>query len=271
MFQPTAIEKVIFYNLMGVKAPLFLFDEKEIKDLKQKGFVEDEGFYLKGKVLEKYSYNKDLVDVVLSKSWIFRFLPFVRQVGVCNSLAIGNSDAGSDIDLFLVVDHERFFTARFFTSFIFQVLGKRRYGEKVAGRFCLSFWVSDRCLNMSDLLIDDDYYFKFWLNNIWWLLDDCRVVDMFLEENTENIFRSYQSSLLAVEKRTSWFEKIMSGRFGNVLEGLLEKYQMERANKKYKQKKSPKGVVLRRGVFKCHDKDIRWDFRDRFRRFLSSL
>ncbi len=53
------------------------------------------------------------------------------MVAVVNSLAMHASDTDSDIDLFIVSDPNRMWLVRILSTFIFHILGVRRYGSKI--------------------------------------------------------------------------------------------------------------------------------------------
>ena len=69
--------------------------------------------------------------------------PFVEMVAVCNNLSYDNPTESSDIDLFIVIKKGRMWIARLIVSLILQFHGVRRHHDKIAGRFCLSFFGFD--------------------------------------------------------------------------------------------------------------------------------
>ncbi len=88
-------------------------------------------------------------------------LPFVRAVAVCNSLAYGNARAESDIDLFIVTAAGGVWWARGLALTLLKLLGLRP-------EFCLSFFVDEDNLNLSDLrLAPDDIYLAYWLATLY--------------------------------------------------------------------------------------------------------
>ncbi len=102
---------------------------------------------------------------------MLRFVPGVRMVAVCNSLALGEVRPESDIDLFIVARAGWLFRVRFLSVLLMQVLGVRRYGKKVAGRFCLSFYVDERALDLSWVEMSGDYMER-WLSSLRPIVDD---------------------------------------------------------------------------------------------------
>lgn len=79
---------------------------------------------------------------------IMRWLPFVRMIALSGSLALDNSKAKSDIDLFIVGRHGRLWMTRLLTKLLAICLGLHRWDSVVAGRLCLNHYVSDRALTL---------------------------------------------------------------------------------------------------------------------------
>lgn len=97
----------------------------------------------------------------------FRFLPGVRAVAVCNTVALGTADKNSDIDLFIITASGKLWTARIFCTLFCQILRIRRHHKKVAGRFCLSFFVTENFLDFEKIAIEPrDPYLAFWISSL---------------------------------------------------------------------------------------------------------
>jgi hypothetical protein len=81
-------------------------------------------------------------------------------------------DADSDIDLFVVTSPRRLWTVRILMTLVFQLLGVRRYGKKIAGRLCLSFFSTTDGLDMSEIALDGgDPYLATWVKYLSPILD----------------------------------------------------------------------------------------------------
>ncbi len=88
--------------------------------------------------------------------WIFSLCPFVRDVYVVNSVARGTASETSDIDLFIVTDYRKVAVARFFLVLVTQLFRLRVHGNKVAGRFCLSFLVDSEHADLQQIMFSHD-------------------------------------------------------------------------------------------------------------------
>ena len=95
--------------------------------------------------------------------WLSR-LNFVKMIAVCNNAGYNNAAAPSDIDFFIVAAKGRLWQARLAAIIITTILGVRRRGDQVTNRICLSFYLADHHLNLSDVgLLPNDPYLTYWL------------------------------------------------------------------------------------------------------------
>lgn len=72
-----------------------------------------------------------------------KHIPFVRGIALAGSQALGQQRISSDIDLLIITDPRRMWTARTLLSIWFQIFGVRRHGNKTANRFCLNHYLSN--------------------------------------------------------------------------------------------------------------------------------
>lgn len=80
----------------------------------------------------------------LIRRFIFalQYIPFVRGVALGGSQAMGRQSEGSDIDLMIITDKNFMWLGRTLVTAYFQLLGIRRYGGKIANRFCLNHYLA---------------------------------------------------------------------------------------------------------------------------------
>ena len=202
-----------------------------------------------------------------------KFVPFLRMVAVCNNLAFGRVKPDSDIDLFIVARKGRLFIVRSFVTIILQLMGVRRHGNKIAGRFCLSFFVDDSALCLKKLALEDDVYLAFWIKSMKPVLDDGVFKD-FIRENTwidsfvekdglQNYDHLLKSNTPFVR---SLFEKTFSGFFGNFWNEILASWQIKRARRKSKNLESRNGITVSEHILKFHNRDRRDEYRKLWRK-----
>ncbi len=113
-----------------------------------------------------------------------RAVPFLRAVFVCNSVGMGQAEAESDIDFFIVAAPQRIWIVRFFCNLILRLWGLRTYGEKIKNRICLSFFVDEHHLGLSDMRVaEDDIHLAYWLHQMAPIYDPHNLYAKFLRAN----------------------------------------------------------------------------------------
>ncbi len=220
------------------------------------------GFYfLSGRdVLVQLRKDREgMHDVLMRKveryRWIFRMVPGLRAVYVCNRLAIAQARETSDIDLFVVVRGGRMFTTRFFLLFFLQIFGLRIHPKKRFGRFCPSFFVDETQLNFESLLLQPrDQYFAYWVLLLKPVLGriDLRAANPWLTSyfSEDVLRRSLGGVCVDMSRRDAVF-------FGGALESFLRRWQLKKLSRKYPDGARPKGVVISDGCLKFHEDDRR--------------
>jgi hypothetical protein len=200
---------------------------------------------------------------------LLRWVPFLRFVGVCNSLAFSRVNAGSDIDLFIIAKTGRLFIVRSIVTLIFQVLGVRRHGDKVAGRFCLSFFVDDEHLDLSEISIERDIYLAFWVRSMKPVLED-GVYQDFVSANSwidsyfEDIALIPEKNGSSFSKLKGFFEFVFFPYLANIVESILARWQLKRARLRASSVIDCSGLIVRPGILKFHNIDRRAEYRGRW-------
>lgn len=190
-----------------------------------------------------------------------KWIPSLRMVGVCNNLAFGDIDEKSDIDLFVIAKKGRLFTVRFLVTAILHVLGVRRYGNRVAGRFCLSFFVDDSNLDLKSIAIENDVYLAYWAKTMKPVIDDGAsgeflaanswIKDYFEDGTKFDVDKSY----LVAEKKPRSGEKSSS-----FFEDYFKKRQLKSARRKYEDLEDKSGTIIGDHMLKFHDLDRRKEY-----------
>ncbi len=116
---------------------------------------------------------------------ILRLIPTIQMVGVTGSLAMDNTNADDDIDLFFVVDNGTIWLSRLLVVLFADFLGARRTvtSKDVANKFCLNMFVTvngmkiprkdqnlytaHEVLQMKPVLIRNNMYRLFLERNSW--------------------------------------------------------------------------------------------------------
>lgn len=239
---------------------------------------EGEFYFLRGR--------EDLVNVrehrqnLAQKLWrkvehyasLFALCPFVRMAAVCNTLAYGNVKETSDIDIFVVTAPGRLATTRFFVKLLTQLFGVRAHHEKKAGRFCLSFFVTEASMNLAPLAHHFDPHLAYFVLSMKPFFG-LETYGDFLKANEDWVGAYFKRSLTpqpGARKRypvasfLRWISEKILSVFGALGESFFSKY-LEKHDHMHK-KKFPKstGIVIRKDVFKFHEHDPREEIAKKF-------
>lgn len=99
------------------------------------------------------------------------WLPWVKMIAVCNSLAFSFTNDESDIDLFIVTERGRIWSTRLILTGALALM-RARPGERAKDPLCLSFFVAEDRLDISSVKIGpEDPYLTFWIATLSPVLD----------------------------------------------------------------------------------------------------
>ncbi len=218
---------------------------------------------------------------------VLRLVPFVRFVGVVNTLALDNARPESDIDLFIIVKRRRLWLTRAVVTAFVHALGVRRHGSTVTDRVCLSFYVSDGALNLEPLkhpAIAHDSYLAYWVTEVVPLFSRCDAWQSFLQANawvSERIPHGlavmpvpYFDDGAAAKAIRALPELLGYSAIGDAFEWLARAVQHRHMYAKQGSRVHTKStdVVVSDDVLKFHEKDRREVYYAAFhRRFIESL
>jgi len=181
---------------------------------------------------------------------LISFLPFVRAVAICNSLALQMVHEDSDIDLFIVAASGRVWSTRWWVTGILALL-RMRPGEAVRDPICVSFFVDETVTDLSKLMIERDVYFEYWLRSLMPIV------------GASSLFK--YGAIVAPEFRVaSHRSRIREFFAGVVSEAFLRRQQMNIMPEEVKNraKLEDTTVVLSDTIIKLHQNDRREDLRE---------
>lgn len=215
----------------------------------------------------------------------FRYLPFIRCIAVCNTLAYSNTRDDGDLDLLVITEPGRIWTARMLATSLAQFLGWRPDLRHTRDAICLSFFLAEDAFDLQSIaLTPDDRYLCYWLDQLVPLYGDASVVDALREKNQWYRKRlSHAYGTLPARRRIvtstpvstavkSVLRAVHAGSFGKTLERRYEQIQRhllpdrlrDMANKDTR-------VVVSDGMLKFHDNDRRAAFAQQFATRLASV
>lgn len=267
---PMTIDEISHY-LLGIKT-----DRPHLKlYLEQSNLIDhSHGYYFlknRAELVERRNMNLSVTDKLWRRVYkflgLFSAIPFIKMIAICNTLAYNNPTAESDIDLFVVTKKDRLFTSRAILSILTHLLGIRRHGKKIAGRFCLSFFSAENVMNLEGLCLKPyDIYAAYWTMSLAPVYGS----ETYAKFVTENAWlkRYFPDGIVPrseflrqpglISSAIKYLlEKLLSGNFGDKIERFFGKYMVNRAEKKASKLPDRRGTIISKDMLKFHDHDIR--------------
>lgn len=206
---------------------------------------------------------------------VIRYIPFVRAIFLCNTVAMGAAQAGSDVDLFIVTAAKRLWITRLLVTVMMAVTGMRRSKNTVAGKICLSFYVSEDGLNLGKIAIDEDIYLAYWLHTLRPLYDPTDIQSALYHKNSwakrkipNGLTISRSRPGLAVQPSKELPKRIVEtmwkAPFGDLLESQAKQIQQTKMklNRMSVQHDDNTNVVISDTMLKFHENDRRQLYHD---------
>ncbi len=246
--------------------------------LRKHGCVQEQGFFALGDTrawrTERISRVADALRKSRRAQWFVRvasWLPWVKMVAVCNSLAFSFTNEESDIDVFIVTSRGGIWSTRLLLAGALALLHARP-GERGKDPMCLSFFVADDRLDLSSVKIgSDDPYFLFWLATLSPILDrgnilsKLRAANGWMRPSLPHARRVVRAQAYRVNGR--WMLPNIGG-----IERIAERMQRARfpANLRTMMNTDTR-VVVTDGMLKFHHNDRRSEILQAYESLLSQL
>ncbi len=202
-------------------------------------------------------------------------VPFVKMIAVCNNLAYDNPSEVSDIDLFIVIEKGRMWTARLIVSLILQFYGVRRHGNKIIGRFCLSFFATPEVMDMEKLeQKPSDPYLAYWTKLLMPIYGK-KTYTQFMEMNEGWLKKKYGLSFEDIKEKKlsfrgkSWIKKfwewLFKGKRGDLIEKIIKNILEKRSQRKAKELGPEANIVISDNMLKFHNNDRRKEYLEKWK------
>lgn len=188
-------QHLIFYKIMNYEVPrhssYFLFGkkwrQKQEDILRGQEFPPDEPKYSRDK---KNAYIDDFVAYIEKYSRLYRSVPFIQSIYLCNSITFNALHEDSDIDMFIVTKKWALRRARFRSAVLFFLFGLKRGGIRgKKKKMCLSFYVTHTHQNLYNIMLPQ--------NDIYFIYRMAHLVPLY-QETPENIY-----------KHNKWLESVL--------------------------------------------------------------
>ncbi len=198
-----------------------------------------------------------------------RFIPGILLVWVWNSLSMNNCHKGSDIDLFIIARKNRLWTVRVFTTLYFSLLWLRKTWNNHAGKFCLSFFITEDALSFKNIAIKNDIYLYFWILYMKPIINKDNTYNRFIKENKKWCnFSQYQdifeSNLSYIQYTGVPYKERFFHLYQDIPEGIFKSLFLSWTKKSFQKLWKPFWVIISDDMLKFHNKDRREEIRDIF-------
>ena len=217
-------------------------------------------------------YNRKLKKA-LRVAKIFSYIPWIKYIALVNSIGSHNLNEDGDIDLLIITSNNRLWLSRLFTVLIISLLGQRPKYNDVRDKICLSFFLSEKRMNMENLQITNDIYFKYWFSNINTLYNSSGTYHKLIEANQwlKKALPNWKESIFHknnIKARGSVFYRDVWDMLFAGLEKFVYKIQIKKFPRSISlQLKEPgSSVLINRDIIKLHTNDRRRYFFDEWQR-----
>ncbi len=200
--------------------------------------------------------------------YILQTIPYVRMIGLCNSVALGTASETSDIDIFMIVKAKHIFTARYTAVFWQTIFGLKPYPSKKQSknRISLSLFLSTDALNM-DRICKDEYERKKrieWITNVIPLYDENNTYLDFVDKNSwvkkyvPNYYMRMSENTKDIKFSTIMFliqrfkEFIYFFGIGYIVEIIVRSIQIKRLNALKRSHKGKEKIIVNDKMIKIH-------------------
>lgn len=209
------------------------------------------------------------------------YLPFIRLVAVCNTLALAHGKPTTDLDLFIITAKNRLWSARLLCVIAAKLLGGRPTPRQATDKYCLSFYVSEENVNIqrfSNHSTATDYYLTAWTSWVLPIFSEPEYLDLFSGSNAwvKNYLPQTNWSMVAprwlIKYRHHQVKATMETMWPDALEKILRQLQSVYLPAALKQElhKQTTSVVINSATLKFHLNDKRAMINKRFVEKLST-
>ena len=208
---------------------------------------------------------------------ILGWIPFVRLVAVANTLADRTATRESDIDVFIVTAPGRLFIVRTLSVIYLQLAGLRRHGKKINNRVCLTFYVTERHRDLSDVAFKPyDIYLAYWIAGLTPLLAQSGAMPGLLKANAwaGRLVPGYAAPRPAAQEPSvvaRLGELLLGNPAGDVLEKICAKFWLQRIDTTPRPEEPDVRIVADDTMLKFHEAERRKVYRAKWEQLMRKL
>lgn len=206
----------LFYEIMKYPIP----KQKDFFSIYAKKIDKDYTINKEFSRKEKNKYIEEYISHINKYQSIFRNLPFIKEIFLCNSITFNALNKESDIDLFFITKKNNIWKARLFSVLIFSIIWLKRFKNKKRKKFCLTFYVSENKQNLYSIsLPKTDIYLAYWIKHLVPIYLENNNKSIFIQENEriKNILPNTNSNYLSLWQKI----EIKKGNIKKIIEAIL--------------------------------------------------
>lgn len=173
-------QKLLFYEIMDYPVP-------ENSEFFEYWAKKENVIFEKNQKFSRNKKNKyiDQFTTKINQFWkLYRALPFISEIFLCNSITFNSLKEDSDIDIFIITKKNKIRRARFFSELYFTIIWQKRFKKHKKQKFCLSFYTREDNTNLYPIMLKNksDIY-------LWYRL--AHLVPLYQEkENNDWIYKT---------------------------------------------------------------------------------
>jgi|GEM_PF-3077355 len=225
-------------------------------------------------------YAEDKYARVRRAARVLRYVPFVRMVAACNTLAFGTARKEADIDVFIVAEKNRLFIANMLSMITLHLMRLRLHGMHKTNRICLSFFVSTNGMDMSRFALSDgDPYLVQWTRALVPIFSAGDTLKRFVDENAVWLARYFNFAkyaqpvhrLVVADSKFSriirWIGEVVLYPIAPALDSVFSRYKKHKCERWLNTPllQANSSVVVDRSTIKSHEEDRRAFYRDKMK------
>lgn len=255
-------KNLLFYEIMKYPVPtdshFFSFEEKTETPVENNTIDRLISRKDQNNRLSEYS------DFINKFWWLYRSLPFISNIYICNSISFNRITEESDIDIFIITKEKCLRRARFFSWIFFKVLFLKRWQKNKKKKFCLSFYTTQDNTNLYNILLPKtDIYLIYRLAHLVPIYqeekyniytDNKRLISYLPSFPQKHIINIWTKLYRWNNKFKKTFEFIFWWVFWKIFEYLIKSIRLPIViYKKNKLKEKWRGIIINDKMLKYHE------------------
>ena len=208
---------------------------------------------------------------------LFRLVPYVQMIAVSSSLPLGNVKDTSDIDLLIICRQRTIWVTRLLLVGIVKILGQRPTPQQKRDKICLSYYITERALDLRQSAIgDDDPVMHYHIATLMPVYNPVGMYEKFLAANSWNnhnlpLCTSGQRTICEIQDGllVRWWrslaDHLCSLLLAEPIHNQLIRWQLHILPARLKALANlDTRVIISEDILKFHDQDIRPQLRQRW-------